>query len=68
MFNFHCNELTSLFTVTLQYSDMFARMWSSSKKIETAVGKRDRYVYEVMVITIQIWSFYKVIIAMLFSL
>lgn len=39
MFNFHCNELTSLFTVTLQYSDMFAKMWSLPKKIETAVGK-----------------------------
>lgn len=37
-FSFKTNK-TSLYTVTLLYSDMFARMWSSPKKIETAVGK-----------------------------
>lgn len=70
MFNFHCNELTSLYTVTLQNSDMFARMWSSPKKIETAVGRGiGMYMkYWLMVIAVQIWSFYKVMIAMLFSL
>lgn len=58
--------------MTLQYSDMFARMWSSPKKIETAVGKGiGMYiVYEVMVngYCSSNWSFYKVMIAMLFSL
>lgn len=61
MFNFHCNELTYLFTVTLQYSDTFARMWNSPKKIEMAVGKViDMYMKKwLMVIAVQIWSFYR---------